>query len=261
MASDVKAQQQTGSPQADSSLRQSLRLIAKWRFLRAIQARADRAALTLADEGRRARRLYCYILKECDGHQTVPQTPDSEMDRLGRAARHALRDLIRPLKRVLLRRALWVLTIAFVICGAALLLVLALPSGRAWLFPADLGRTARWHASSAMGGSVTRGVGTNSDGPLFFHTISQDDPYVDLDLGKVVNVRRVVIENRSDCCGERALPLNVEVMEAGGPRLLCQRRSPFRSWTCATGGVKTQTLRIHRPGPTMLHLRRVEVYE
>jgi len=57
------------------------------------------------------------------------------------------------------------------------------------------------------------------------------------------------------------LPLNVEVMEADGPRLLCQRRSPFQSWTCNTGGVRTRTLRIRRPGPTMLHLRRIEVYE
>jgi hypothetical protein len=162
---------------------------------------------------------------------------------------------------LLLRRTLLLCAGALLICGALFLLALAVPSGRAWLFPRDLGRTAHWQVTSALGGNGKSGVGTSSDDPLFFHTASENNPSIDLDFGKVVHVRRVVIENRADCCGERALPLNVEIPGADGPRLLCQRRAPFRSWTCDTGGVRTKTLRIRRPGVSMLHLRRIEVYE
>jgi len=255
MVPDVEAKQQAGS-----TLRENLHLVARWRTLHQVQARADRAALTLRDDGQRARRLYLYVLKEC-GQPWAAEDRQTTTESLGRSARRALQTLIRPLKRALLRRILLTVVGAVVICGAGLLVALSIPSARAWLFPPDLGRTAQWRVTSAMGGNGKTGVGAGSDAPIFFHTVQENNPHIDLDFGKVVSVRRVVIENRSDCCGERALPLNVEVMEADGPRLLCQRRSPFQSWTCNTGGVRTRTLRIRRPGPTMLHLRRIEVYE
>lgn len=256
MVTEVEAKQQAGS-----TLREYLRVVARWRTLRDVQARADRAALVLPNGGLRARRLYLHVLSQCGSALDVREQRALDVDALAQAARRALQAFVRPLQVALLRRSAWVVGCAVVICGVAMLVALSIPAARARLFPPDLGRNARFTISSAMGGLSTHGVGTGSVDPLFFHTNQENDPYIEVDLGKVANVRRVVIENRQDCCGERALPLNVEVMEKDGPRLLCQRRSPFQTWTCNTGGVRTQKLRVRRPGPAMLHLRRIEVYE
>jgi hypothetical protein len=52
------------------------------------------------------------------------------------------------------------------------------------------------------------------------------------------------------------------VPDGDGWRLLCQRRSPFTSWTCRPAApVATNRIRIQVPQETMLHLKRVAVYE
>jgi hypothetical protein len=74
-------------------------------------------------------------------------------------------------------------------------------------------------------------------------------------------VRKIQIDNRADCCEERALPLNVQVPDGKGWRMVCQRRAPFARWTCRPPPTTTQKIRIELPGHTALHLKRVSVFE
>jgi hypothetical protein len=44
-----------------------------------------------------------------------------------------------------------------------------------------------------------------------FHTQLEDKPWVKIDLGKTMEVSKIVIHNRYDCCQERLFPLQVTV--------------------------------------------------
>jgi NedA-like, galactose-binding domain len=73
---------------------------------------------------------------------------------------------------------------------------------------------SRWHG--VMRGRMT----TSSDyaacrttancGNSIFHTNEEDQPWVMYDLGKEVQLHSIDVENRSDCCYGRAVPLVVE---------------------------------------------------
>lgn len=135
-----------------------------------------------------------------------------------------------------------------------------MPPVRRWLFPPDLGARAKWQASSAFPDTPMSGEGTRSEKPFFVHTQFQDGPWVSIDLGRTVRISKIVVENRADCCQERALPLDIEIPEGTGWRQVCQRRSPFDSWSCHPRDTKTRTLRLRRPGVGALHLKRVAIF-
>jgi hypothetical protein len=69
-----------------------------------------------------------------------------------------------------------------------------------------------------------------------------------------------VVENRADCCKERALPLNFEVYRNGGWQLVAQRRAPFSTWSYDLKPVRASRVRVLRPGQNFLHLKRISVY-
>jgi len=172
-----------------------------------------------------------------------------------------MKEAAEPIRDLAWGAAWLVLTLLF----AAALLVGAScavsASARAYFFPPDLAALARWQTSTTYPGGPQSGLGAGSPGPLFFHTLEQQDASIVLTFQRTVAIRRVRITNRSDCCQERALPLNVETLGPKGHRLLCQRRSPFDRWTCDADGVRTQALRIRHPGTGTLHLARIEVFE
>jgi hypothetical protein len=243
-----------------SSTRSAVRIACKARQLWRFHARATR--LLVRSPGKpegleRSRRLYRHVLRKLE----IEAEPSADAVELGRQAARAIRDLSWPMRRGALRGACAALGLFAVVGGLIAILSWISPAVRQRLFPPDLGRTARYEASSVMQGHSQRGVGTYARGEVFFHTNSQKDPHIELDFGRPVRVRKVHIENRRDCCGERALPLDVKAVGASGERFLCQRRAPFRSWTCDAGGVVTERLRIEVPGHGMLHLRSIEVYE
>jgi hypothetical protein len=177
-------------------------------------------------------------------------------------ARAVLRDARRPYRRLAAVLAR-VGALAFVGLAALALVASGVsPAARAWLFPPDLGAVASWTARSADSGGVGSGRSTRSHAGFFMHTQSQDRPWVLITLPRLAKVREVRIWNRSDCCQERTIPLNVEVPAGDGWRLICQRRSPFSSWPCHPKSPEvTRQIRIEIPQTAILHLQRVAIYE
>lgn len=243
-----------------SSIRSVGRIGRKARQSRRLVARAER--LLLHSSGRRnhavrSRRLFVHVLRSLG----VEASPSADIAELGQQAERAIRQLSRPLFRGVARASLWFFGLAATLAIAVTLLCLVSPTVRAWIRPPDLGLMARYRVSSTIAGLPQKGIGTYARGEVFFHSNLEMRPHIDLDFGRPIRVRKVRIENRRDCCGERALPLDVKAVGKNGERFLCQRRAPFDSWTCQAGGVRTSRLRIEVPGTSMLHLRSIEVYE
>lgn len=243
-----------------SSIRSVVQMGRRARQSRRLVARAER--LLLRSSGRRnhavrSRRLFVHVLRSLG----VEASPSADTAELGQQAERAIREFSRPLRRGVVRASIWCLGLAATLGITVALLSWVSPALRARIFPPDLGLTARYRVSSTIAGLPQNGVGTYARGEVFFHTDLQARPYIDLDFGRPIRVRQVRIQNRRDCCGERALPLDVKAVEKNGERFLCQRRAPFDSWTCQAGRVRTSRLRIEVPGTSMLHLRSIEVYE
>jgi hypothetical protein len=179
--------------------------------------------------------------------------------------RTLLHEARRPYRRFALALALSAFPTAGVLLVLLLLLAQVAPPLRDWLIPPDLGRRAVWTASSASQAAAIAGAGTNAganaEAGYFFHTQFENRPWLRIDLPRVARIEAIRIENRKDCCQERALPLNVEVPDGDGWRLVCQRRVPFDSWTCHPGSLATRALRITIPGRAWLHLERVAIFE
>ena len=206
----------------------------------------------------RSRRAYLGAIRRLDRGALAAAAPHDPAS----VAHAVLREALRPYRRLAAVLAR-VGALGFVGLAALALVASAVsPAARAWLFPPDLGAVASWTASSAASGGVVSGKSTRSDAGFFMHTESQDRPWVLITLPRLAKVREVRIWNRSDCCQERTIPLNVEVPDGSGWRLICQRRSPFSSWACHPKSPEaTRQIRIEVPQTTMLHLKRVAIYE
>jgi hypothetical protein len=244
---------------------------AGWRFHRVHGARYRRAgALCLTadlmevrrphDWERRAERLYRRAARDLDT-MAEPGAPDAV------AARHAHRSLTtasRPYRRLAAALAVLASAAALLLALLVLLACLISPALRVRLFPRDLAAGRPWVASSAVPPNHRSGVGpsTRKD-DLFFHTDHSDHPWVEIDLGKPRTIRSLLVENRLDCCWERALPLDFEVedLETHQWRKVAQRRAGFHVWTHQIAPVKARQVRFRLAGVGVLHLRRISLYE
>ena len=151
--------------------------------------------------------------------------------------------------------ALAVTASIFVLVGCALSTNL-----RSRLFPHDLAAGKPWAVSSTESGHPDRGIAPSSESNLFFHTAFVDSPYVEIDLGAEHIIRSLLVENRTDCCKERALPLDVKILEGDTWRLVAERRSPFSTWRYDIDPVRARKIRFQRPGSDYFHLKRISVY-
>src|SRR5689334_11017378 len=92
---------------------------------------------------------------------------------------------------------------AALLFAAAVTVVVAVSVIRTW---SD--RSIRFLASSAYDGYGAEGHLTDPAAyGLLFHTRSEREPWVELDLGEARGVRSIDIQNRTDCCADRAVPL------------------------------------------------------
>lgn len=148
----------------------------------------------------------------------------------------------------------------------SLLLLIALAAGsgmyRLWIGP-DLAQGTLWTLSSKWidchpenrdcGGYRTR---------IFFHTDFQDNPWFELDFGKVQQIGRVRVENRDDCCQERAVPLIVEVQDEKKQwHEVARRNEVFQEWSVRFPPVQARVLRLRVANRIMFHLSRVQVWK
>lgn len=245
---------------------------AGWRFHRVYGPRYQRArALCVTadlmkvrrprDWERRAERLYRRAARDLDAI-AEPGAPDPV------AARHAHRSLAaasRPYRRLAGAIAALAAAAALAVALLVLLACLISPALRVRLFPRDLCAGRPWVASSAMAPYNRRsGVGPSTQkDAFFFHTDPTDHPWVEIDLGKPRTIRSLLVENRSDCCWERALPLDFEVedLDTHQWRKVAQRRAGFHVWTHQIAPVTARHVRFRLAGVGMFHLRRISLYQ
>lgn len=176
------------------------------------------------------------------------------------AAHRALRrahESYRALLAVLAGWAVLLATVALLVSTAAIALS---PRLRMKLFPRDLAAGRPWVASSQDLGLPISGTGPASDSTVFFHTTAMRDPSVEIDLGDEHLIRAIRVDNRTDCCQDRALPLDVEVWDGSAWHLIAQRRAAFSVWKHDVVPVRARRIRFHRLGTGYFHLKRVSVY-
>ena len=96
---------------------------------------------------------------------------------------------------------------------------------------------------------------------LGFHTESDGQQWVVIDLGSVRRFNEVVVYNRSDCCQERAVPLRLEVSKDNvNFKLLRERKEVFYAWTAKDLHAEGRYLRLLNTPPNFFHLAEVEIY-
>ena len=118
-----------------------------------------------------------------------------------------------------------------------------------------------WRASSQYGSGGCQSPIQTCPGPYFFHTqVDDPSPWVEFDLGSEKTVSRVQVENRTDCCFDRALPLVVELSgDQKTWRVVATRDQVFTSWRATFEPAKARYVRLRVTKPGILHLSRVSV--
>ena len=125
----------------------------------------------------------------------------------------------------------------------------------------DLALGKRWRTSSQQfvchpkesecGGAQTS---------IFFHTLEEDSPWYEVDLGTPQTIARVAVTNRDDCCLERAVPLVVEVSDDRKKwRTVARRGDSFREWEGKFAPLQARYVRLRVDRHSTLHLAKVSV--
>ena len=190
--------------------------------------------------------------------------PDAARELSGTLRRfaEALVDAVDPaqaeVERIWMRRMLRVGSLLAASIVAVVVAVFTLDSrenGR------DVALGKAWEVSSRWGGGCNSPEQRCEDSPyFFFHTAQENDPWLIIDLSAPTRISGVKVENRPDCCQDRAVPLVVEVST---DKLrwteVAQRKSDFSSWKASFPAVEARYVKLHVPRVTNLHLKRVRV--
>jgi len=127
----------------------------------------------------------------------------------------------------------------------------------------DLARGRPWKASSELpqsAGCKSPDQECHESSGFFFHTQQQESPSIEFDLGETKTISSVIVENRTDCCAERAIPLVVEVSENPGEwREVRRRTKDFDTWRGRFSPTRARWVRLSVPRGTFLHLARVKI--
>lgn len=120
-----------------------------------------------------------------------------------------------------------------------------------------------WRASSKLegGGCTSPAQQCAESTGFFFHTVEETNPWVEFDLGSVQKISKVVVENRSDCCGDRANPLVIEVStDQKHWKKIARHDGEFTSWQAQFSPVQDRYLRVRLLKQNYLHLNAVHIY-
>ena len=126
----------------------------------------------------------------------------------------------------------------------------------------DLAEGKAWRTSSRLDGAgCTSPEQVCAESPgFFFHTLEEKDPTVEFDLGRSREFSVVQVENRKDCCTERAFPLVVEVSDDHKQwRAVARRDATFTTWRATFAPAQARWLRLRADKVTFLHLARVRI--
>jgi len=127
----------------------------------------------------------------------------------------------------------------------------------------DYAPRATWTLSSsyAAGGCKSPKQQCPDGENYFFHTGQEADPWITFDLKHTRSVGAVEVDNRLDCCQERATPLAIDVStDAATWTEVARHTGSFTTWRASFPSVDARYVRIHVPAPSaILHLSRVRI--
>jgi hypothetical protein len=164
------------------------------------------------------------------------------------------------LDAVYLERAWRLVLLGFVAIGAlggSLLLRSVLQDGR------DLAHHAPWVTSSKFDASGCASPEQQCTGMTgyFFHTNQDESAWVEFDLGGVKKPAKVQVDNRSDCCADRANSIAIEVStDHKRWKQVARHDGEFSTWNAAFTPVDAHWLRIRLLKQNYLHLSRVRIF-
>lgn len=234
--------------------------------LAAVFAASPRSLLIFASDGAEGLEAVESVLLKKESAQLAED--DVETQRADAAlARGFVEALIRlelqlteRVDRVLIER--WVRTGSALLLGIAAV-VGALAAVRHMTRPLDLAYGKPWRTSSSQGECRPQqrtclGVTTN----ILFHTTTEAKPWFEVDLGRPSSFSVVEVENRGDCCPDRALPLVLEVSDdAQQWREVARRTESFDTWRAELSPQTARYVRARALKTTALHLVGMSVYE
>jgi F5/8 type C domain len=160
--------------------------------------------------------------------------------------------------RLLLQRT--VRTFGALAMLSALVISLVLGIQRSRLQP-DLATGKPWRASSTYETCkpLEHSCGSART-DIFFHTVDEQEPWVEIDLGAPTSFAVVDVTNRSDCCPDRAVPLVIEVSNDQQKwREVARRTDTFAEWRAKFKPQKARYVRLRSLRRTLLHLEKVAV--
>ena len=201
-----------------------------------------------------------------DGHADVQAPQPDEATVLKSVAdaliRRGVRD-VREYPRLLAQIGFrWLLVVTGVAALSGAVFALS-PLRRLWTSK-DLLAGATWKASSAEPGqgAVEGGLPPPAGGLFFFHTGLDESPSLEIEIpGPPVPVSRVVVDNRTDCCGARALPLSIELSTDRVTWDEVARRSTlFERWSVRFTPRTAHWIRLRVLRRSNLHLQNVAAY-
>ncbi|HEY1533876.1 MAG TPA: discoidin domain-containing protein [Polyangiaceae bacterium] len=119
-----------------------------------------------------------------------------------------------------------------------------------------------WTVSSSLTGAgcVSPAQHCTQSPSFFFHTTAEANPWVEFDLGATRSISSVRVENRKDCCSERAVPLTVEVSTNHKDwKTVARQAEDFTTWKVSFGSVDARWVRLQAHRQTYLHLAEVRI--
>jgi len=153
--------------------------------------------------------------------------------------------------------------------GLLVVLLLGAALGATWVREVRLRRTElsagkSWRLSSSYGtgGCTSPEQKCPENTGFFFHTrVNDHNPWIEFDLATPQQVSIVEVENRQDCCFERALPLAVEISrDHKSWQEVARRDADFSTWRASFDAVQARWVRLRIPQPGTLHLHAVRIY-
>jgi hypothetical protein len=95
---------------------------------------------------------------------------------------------------------------------------------------------------------------------MFFTTVEEEEPWLEIDLGRNTAFNEVDVTNRTDCCPDRAVPLVIEVSRDRKKwREVSRRNDTFSAWETVFKRQNARYVRLRVLRRTIFHLDRVAV--
>lgn len=126
----------------------------------------------------------------------------------------------------------------------------------------DIAAGRPWHASSVypVAGCQSPKQQCDDSPDYFFHTQEEANPWVEFDLGSPQRISAVRVDNRKDCCVERAAPMVVQVStDDHNWKTVARRDAVFTSWLGNFSPTNARWVRLRLEKRAPLHLLGVRI--